>query len=119
MNEAQAVPQTYAGNEKIKTWDELMADHRAQVIEELAAKTGVMPEPFTHGGDENTCDADEAREALAIMQAKLEQVQADAARLRDGLETLVEHFEYYMGDNECRPLENARAALAAAGKEKP
>ena len=34
-------------------------------------------------------------------------------KLREALETLVEHFEYYMGDNECRPLENARAALAA------
>ena len=32
--------------------------------------------------------------------------------LLEALETLVEHFEYYMGDNECRPLENARAAIA-------
>ena len=40
--------------------------------------------------------------------------QPEVQRLREALETLVEHFEYYMGDNECRPLENARAALAAS-----
>ena len=34
--------------------------------------------------------------------------------LLDALETLMEHFEYYMDDNECRPLENARAAIAKA-----
>lgn len=39
---------------------------------------------------------------------------ATAPDLLDALETLVEHFEYYMGDNECRPLENARAAIAKA-----
>ena len=32
-------------------------------------------------------------------------------KLRKALQALVEHFEYYIGDNECRPLENARAAL--------
>ena len=97
MNEAQAVAlaekhgaisgvkklHCTQGNAIVIYPDELAAmltDHRAQVIEELAQRTGVMPEPFTHGGDENTCDADEAREALATMQAKLEQAQADAAR---------------------------------------
>lgn len=39
---------------------------------------------------------------------------AAAPELLGALETLVEHFEYYMGDNECRPLENARAAIAKA-----
>jgi len=116
MNEAQAVPQTYAGNEKIKTWDELMADHRAQVIAELAAKTGVMPEPFTHGGDENTCDADEAREALAIMQAKLEQAQADAARMRDALEEVLAYCTESGHDWMC--MVDARSALAAMKEQK-
>ena len=37
-----------------------------------------------------------------------------APELLEAIETLVEHFEYYMGDNECRPLENARAAIAKA-----
>ena len=37
--------------------------------------------------------------------------------LLDALETLAEHFAYYMGDNECRPLENARAAIAKATGE--
>ena len=32
---------------------------------------------------------------------------------------LAEHFEYYIGDNECRPLENARAAIARATGEQP
>lgn len=39
---------------------------------------------------------------------------AAAPELLEALETLAEHFEYYMGDNECRPLENARAAIAKA-----
>ena len=39
---------------------------------------------------------------------------AAAPELLYALETLVEHFEYYMGDNECRPLENARAVIAKA-----
>ena len=42
---------------------------------------------------------------------------AAAPELLDALETIVEHFEYYMGDNECRPLENARAAIAKATGE--
>ena len=42
---------------------------------------------------------------------------AAAPELLGALETLVEHFEYYMGDNECRPLENARAAIAKATGE--
>ncbi len=41
-----------------------------------------------------------------------------APELLEALETLVEHFEYYMGDNECRPLENARAAIAKATGER-
>lgn len=49
------------------------------------------------------------REDAALMAA--------APDLLDALETLTEHFEYYMGDNECRPLENARAAIAKARGE--
>ena len=37
--------------------------------------------------------------------------------LLEALETLVEHFQYYMGDNECRPIENARAAIEKATGE--
>ena len=37
-----------------------------------------------------------------------------APELLEAIETLVEHFEYYMGDNECRPLENARTVIAKA-----
>lgn len=40
----------------------------------------------------------------------------DEALLRqalDRLETLAEHCEYMVGDNECRPLENANATIAA------
>ncbi len=44
---------------------------------------------------------------------------AAAPDLLEALKTLVEHFEYYMGDNECRPLENARAAIARATGEQP
>lgn len=40
----------------------------------------------------------------------------DEALLRQALERLeavVEHFDPYMGDNECRPMENARYTIAA------
>lgn len=45
-----------------------------------------------------------------------EREQRDAALLRQALERLeaiVEHFDPYMGDNECRPMENARYTIAA------
>ena len=32
--------------------------------------------------------------------------------LLDALKPLAKHFAYYMGNNECRPLENARPAIA-------
>ncbi len=57
-------------------------------------------------------EAAQAAELIADVVA-----QRDA--LLQALETLVEHFEYYMGDNECRPLENARAAIAKAEGEQP
>lgn len=44
------------------------------------------------------------------------QVERDEALLRQALERLeavVEHFDPYMGDNECRPMENARSTIAA------
>jgi len=94
MNEAQAIALAEKHGAKL-TWGgdlvvdakqlaAMLTDHRAQVIADLAGKTGVMPEPFTHGGDENTCDADEVREALATMQAKLEHLQ-DIARCYEEL----------------------------------
>lgn len=44
-----------------------------------------------------------------------EQRQRDEALLRqalDRLEAVVEHFDPYMYDNECRPMENARSTIA-------
>ena len=47
------------------------------------------------------------------------QIERDEALLRQALEALealeavVEHFDPYMGDNECRPMENARSTIAA------
>ena len=46
-------------------------------------------------------------------------LESDEALLRqalDRLETLAEHCEYMVGDNECRPLENANATIAALKK---
>lgn len=44
------------------------------------------------------------------------QAAQDEALLRQALERLeaiVEHFDPYMGDNECRPMENARSTITA------
>jgi hypothetical protein len=49
----------------------MLADHRQQVIEELANKPGVMPLIY----DGNWCDASEVREAFATMQAQCEQTE--------------------------------------------
>lgn len=54
------------------------------------------------------------QESLREHMAELKKVSEERDELLNVLETLVEHFEYYMGDNECRPLENARAAIARA-----
>lgn len=51
-------------------------------------------------------------DALLMME---EREQRDEALLRQALERLeavVEHFEPYKGDNECRPMENARITIA-------
>ena len=83
------------------------------------------------GADDIARLLDEAAAELRRLHAELEAMTEcaknhDAARtkhflanqeLLEALEKLVEHFEYYMGDNECRPLENARAALAKATGE--
>lgn len=81
--------------------------------------------------DRGPADEKQAAAELRRLHAELEAMTEcaknhDAARtkhflanqeLLEALEKLVEHFEYYMGDNECRPLENARAALAKATGE--
>ena len=55
--------------------------------------------------------------AVAPLQAEMEaRGQRDEALLRQALkalESVVEHFDPYMGDNECRPMENARYTIAA------
>jgi hypothetical protein len=87
----------------------MLADHRQQVIEELANKAGVMPEPIAHiyPSDVEKCHTNEVvvecfsvavgcpdersvplllesevREAFAAMQALVEQLEKDAARYR-------------------------------------
>jgi ribonucleotide monophosphatase NagD (HAD superfamily) len=97
MNEAQAI--TLAEKHADCTFDAkrrqtysfdsyglaaMLTDYRAQVIAELAQQTGVMP-PIIWDGF-NWCDPELVKKAIAIMQAKLEQAQADAARL-DFIET--------------------------------
>lgn len=86
---------------------------------------------FQQGLETNRLLATQAAEALrkereahaetnrAITNALLmmeEREQRDEALLRQALERLesvVEHFDPYMGDNECRPMENARYTIAA------
>lgn len=49
-------------------------------------------------------DADEANVRL----------MAAAPNLLEALENLADYVDEWVGDNECRPLENARAAIAKA-----
>jgi hypothetical protein len=46
----------------------MLADHRQQIIEELAQRSGVMPKPAHLGW----CRAHEVREAIASLEAKVE-----------------------------------------------
>lgn len=39
--------------------------------------------------------------------------QVSDVTMPDRLEAIVERFDPYMGDNECRPMENARSTIAA------
>ena len=64
-----------------------------------------------HCGD-SACKC--SRNQAATELRRLHEVNQE---LLEALETLAEHFEYYMGDNECRPLENARSAIAKATGE--
>lgn len=58
---------------------------------------------FTHGAG----DTDEANMRLI----------AAAPDLLEALENLADYIDERAGDNECRPLENARAAIAKAKGE--
>lgn len=55
-------------------------------------------------------------EAERVRGELREQRQRDEALLRqalDRLEAVVERFDHYIRDNECRPMENARSTIAA------
>lgn len=61
-----------------------------------------------------------ARDGINVMEARwraeLERANTAETLLRQALERLeavVEHFEPCMGDNECRPMENARYTITA------
>jgi hypothetical protein len=51
----------------------MLADHRQQIIEELAQRSGVMPKLMAIG---NACDADEVHEAIASLEALRQQESA-------------------------------------------
>ena len=60
-------------------------------------------------GTVGRCCGEETRERV-----NMEHLLAENERLRaelERLEAIVEHFDPYMGDNECRPMENARFTI--------
>ena len=92
----------------------LLTDHRQQVIEELAGKTGVMPQPLTASQCKISSYAEgwqdclnECSEAIAAMQARVEiskdsakiaqytvsKLQARVEQLENALETVSKHSE--------------------------
>lgn len=59
-------------------------------------------------------EIDTRQRAAAELRRLHAQAAQDEALLRQALERLeaiVEHFDPYMGDNECRPMENARFTI--------
>ena len=54
------------------------------------------------------------RFAAAVAAHEREQYEGVIRELLEALEALAEHVGYRSGDNECRPLENALAAIAKA-----
>lgn len=61
-------------------------------------------------------EIDTRQRAAAELRRLHAQAAQDETLLRQALERLeavVEHFDPYMGDNECRPMENARYTIAA------
>lgn len=84
--------------EKVSSW---------MSLEELRAECGMLHTEYRP-----------IPEALLIhaMHALEEHEQRDKALLQQALralESVVEHFDPYMGDNECRSMENARYTIAA------
>ena len=53
----------------------------------------------------------------AVRKALADPVQEAAPDLLEALENLADYIDERAGDNECRPLENARAAIAKAKGE--
>ena len=76
-----------------------------------------FPHPFYDRGNFGTiytdCYNEEQMQAYADAAREGWLSPEDVKRLRGALETLADFVDERTGDNECRPLENARTALAA------
>lgn len=57
----------------------MLNDHRQQIIAELAQQTGAMPPEVENVNFVKVCNAQKVREALAAMQARVEQLEAEMA----------------------------------------
>jgi len=86
---------------------EMLADHRQQVIAELAQRSVKMPESVAwianYGG--NVCKEIDVREAIASMQAQIEQLE----RVRDTMHRQIELYKEKLEQSEARAAELEKA----------
>ena len=93
----------------------MLTDRRQQIIEELAKKPGVMPTPEEIGDrhwSELMCDPDKVYEAIATMQAKVEQANHNCDEWRQTAICENERFriaEYNLSQAQARLVELEKA----------
>lgn len=92
-------------------------DARPPTDDECYTGTGPAADVVGQAGMSDTQEREAHAETnRAMTDALLMMEERDEALLRQALEALesvVEHFDPYMGDNECRPMENARYTITA------
>ena len=70
-----------------------------------------------HKGTRKSEDAKRTMGAFAILREELKRERRIKTDLLEALENLADYIDERAGDNECRPLENARAAIRKAKGE--
>lgn len=99
--QARELAETYGVTKKetflisVELFPALLTDFRQQVIADLARGSGAVPIPW-HTFDGEVCNAQDARESIASLQAKLEQSEARAQKIREAVDDAAYEWSQYV-----------------------
>lgn len=104
---------TLEGRMKANIGDMLIEGVKGELYGCRADIFAVTYEPVETPSPPPSFPAQPATELRRLHAAESERDEALLRQALKALEAVVEHFDPYMGDNECRPMENARSTIAA------